>query len=266
MSALDIDIAEKAFPGPGGGKLTVLSGLRISVAEGEFACLVGPSGCGKTTLLNLISGLDRNVEGTVRVDGGAAVGYMFQSPRLMPWLTAHDNVRLVAGDEDDDAIDALLGEMGLEGFGDTYPNRLSGGMRRRVALARAFVNRPGVLLLDEPFLSLDLPQANRLRRLLIDLCRHRPTTVLFVTHDLREALYLADRVLFMSARPGRIVLEFNVDLPRPRDPEGEAIEKLRLGLLGSHSRLLAGLVGTDEQAAGRTPGGPGPESNGGTTA
>ncbi len=250
MNALDIDIAEKSYPRPAGTTAApVLAGLRFAVADGEFASIVGPSGCGKTTLLNLISGLDLDVGGTVRVNGagpgaGAVIGYMFQSPRLMPWLTVRQNVGLVLGDGDADEgrVEELLGEMGLGDFVDAYPNRLSGGMQRRVALARAFITEPRLLLLDEPFLSLDAPAAQRLRRLLLELCARRPTTVLFVTHDLREALYLADRVLFMSAGPGRIVLDLPVEVPKPRDPEGAAIEALRLRLLNEHPKLLAGLT------------------------
>ncbi len=168
---------------------------------------------------------------------------MFQSPRLMPWLSVRDNIRLVLGDgRGDDALaDHLLRQMGLEDFANACPRRLSGGMRRRLALARSFATRPPLLLLDEPFLSLDLPVANRLRQLLLELWRQQPTTVLFVTHDLREALYMADRVLFMSAVPGRIVLDLPVELPRPRVPEGETLETLRLRLLEKHPQLLAEL-------------------------
>ncbi len=265
LNALEIDIGRKAFARPSGsggadaGELVVLEDLRISVPEGAFTCIVGPSGCGKTTLLNIVSGLDPDFGGAVQVDGlppakAPPSGYMFQSPRLMPWLSVRENVRLVqrengADDEDgggdgdgDDLADRLLREMGLGGFLDAYPGSLSGGMRRRVALARAFVTRPRLLLLDEPFLSLDAPVANRLRGLLLDIWRQRPTTVLFVTHDLREALYMADRVLFMSASPGRIVLDLPIELPRPRLPEGQEIEMLRLRLLEQHPELLAGLA------------------------
>ena len=250
MNALEIDIERQAYPARGDAdELLVLAELRLTVPEREFTCIVGPSGCGKTTLLNVISGLDLDFQGSVRVAGkppaeAPPVGYMFQSPRLMPWLSVRDNVRLVLGDgRGDDALaDRLLRQMGLEGFAHSFPRRLSGGMRRRVALARSFATRPPLLLLDEPFLSLDLPAANRLRRLLLDIWRQRPTTVLFVTHDLREALYMADRVLFMSALPGRIVLDLPVDLPRPRVPEGENLEMLRLRLLEKHPQLLAGLA------------------------
>ncbi len=250
MTALDINIARKTYPAHAGqSEVLALEDLRIAVPTGEFTCIVGPSGCGKTTLLNIVGGIDPEVEGLVRVAGkppdhAPAIGYMFQSPRLMPWLTVRDNVRLVmAGDRDDAGpVDDLLGHMGLDGFIDAYPGGLSGGMQRRVALARAFVIEPTLLLLDEPFLSLDMPVANRLRRLLLDLWRRRPTTVLFVTHDLREALYLADRVLFMSGSPGRIVLDLPIELARPREPEGKDVEMLRLDLLEQHPQLLHGLV------------------------
>jgi NitT/TauT family transport system ATP-binding protein len=257
VNALEIDIGRKAFArrngrdGAGADELVVLEDLRVSVPEGAFTCIVGPSGCGKTTLLNIVSGLDPEFRGAVRVDGlppaaAPPPGYMFQSPRLMPWLSVRENVHLVqrqdGGGDGKSLADRLLHEMGLGGFLDAYPGSLSGGMKRRVALARAFVTRPRLLLLDEPFLSLDAPVANRLRGLLLEIWRQRPTTVLFVTHDLREALYMADRVLFMSASPGRIVLDLPIALPRPRVPEGQEIEMLRLRLLEQHPELLAGLA------------------------
>ncbi len=232
-------------------KLVVLSDTRFDVSSGQFCCIVGPSGCGKTSLLNIISGLDEDFEGSVVIDGdapsaGPPPGYMFQSSRLMPWLSVRENVELVLAAPDSGAkVDELIREIGLEDFVDAYPGHLSGGMRRRVALARAIINEPSMLLLDEPFLSLDTPVANRLRRLLIEVCERRLSTVLFVTHDLREALYLADRVLFISSRPGEIVLDHMVDIPRPRTPEGETIEMLRLDLLKRHPQLLSGLVEND---------------------
>lgn len=231
--------------------LLVLGDIRFDVNSGQFCCIVGPSGCGKTSLLNMISGLDEDFEGSIAIDGGAPSerpppGYMFQSSRLMPWLSVRENIELVLTDAEPRAkVDELLSEIGLKDFVDAYPGQLSGGMCRRVALARAIINEPSMLLLDEPFLSLDTPVANRLRRLLIEVCGRRSSTVLFVTHDLREALYLADRVLFISSRPGEIVLDYAVDIPRPRTPEGEAIEMLRLELLKKHPQLLSGLVEND---------------------
>ena len=249
MSTLNINIIRKSYSRSGQGPLEALSDLHFKVEEGEFVSVVGPSGCGKTTLLNLIGGLDKDFEGSVLVNGvvpedGPVTGNMFKTPRLMTWLTVRDNRWLVEKDTtaNGDRVDDLLAEMGLADFADAYPVHLSGGMRRRVALARAFLNEPGLLLLDEPYLSLDAPVANHLRRMLLELCGRRLATVLFVTHDLREALYLADRVLFMSSGPGRIVLDLPVDLPQPRQPESEDVEQLRFSLLKEHPQLLAGLV------------------------
>jgi NitT/TauT family transport system ATP-binding protein len=254
VTALALEITRKRFPGTSTAG-PVIAGLRFAIPDRQFACLVGPSGCGKTTLLNIISGLDRDVEGEVQIDGGdsgaPAIGYMFQAPRLMPWLTVRENVRLALPQTEmaSGRAEQLLVEMQLEAVLDAYPGQLSGGMQRRVALARAFVNEPRLLLLDEPFLSLDAPAADRLRRLLLDLWRRRPTTVLFVTHDLREALYIADRILFLSAGPARVVLDLSVDLPRPREPDGPGVEALRRRLLDEHPDLLSGLIGANGQAA-----------------
>jgi NitT/TauT family transport system ATP-binding protein len=251
---IQIDISSKTYRQDHlQSSLDVLSDIQFGVKSGEFCGVVGPSGCGKTTLLNLISGLDKDFEGLVAIDGGApsagpTPGYMFQSSRLMPWLTVRENVELVqVGDEPESKVLDLLREIGLEDFVDVYPGHLSGGMRRRVALARAIIKEPPLLLLDEPFLSLEAPVANRLRRLLIEVCGRRSSTVLFVTHDLREALFLADRILFISSRPGRIVLDHVIDIPRPRAPEGEAIEMLRLDLLKRHPQLLSGLIENDDK-------------------
>ena len=249
MSTLDIKIARKSYSRIGQDPFAALSDLQFKVNEGEFVSVVGPSGCGKTTLLNLIGGLDSDLDGSILVNGvapedGPMTGHMFQTPRLMPWLTVRDNVCLVQDQpaSNGNRADELLVEMGLADFADAYPAHLSGGMRRRVALARAFLNEPSLLLLDEPFLSLDAPVANHLRQMLLDLCGRRSATVLFVTHDLREALYLADRVLFMSGGPGTIVLDLPVYLSRPREPESEDVERLRISLLKDNPQLRAGLV------------------------
>lgn len=162
----------------------------------------------------------------------------------MPWLTVLDNVLLVAGPSEAAQRRAheLLGAMGLGEVMDAFPGRLSGGMQRRVALARAFVIEPKLLLMDEPFVSLDVPTANRLRAMLVELWERCRCTVLFVTHDLREALALADRVCFLSAAPGRVVLEFAVSLPRPRMPDDAAVLKLQHAVLMQHPELLTGLA------------------------
>ncbi len=246
---IEVDISEKSYRlHDHQTDLKVLSNLRFVAQAGEFCCIVGPSGCGKTSLLNMISGLDDDFSGSIRIDSatpkaGSPPGYMFQTPRLMPWLTVRENIDLVCvGQSLTSRVDELLHETGLQDFADAYPMQLSGGMCRRVALTRAIINEPSLLLLDEPFLSLDSPVANHLRRLLIEVCERRASTVLFVTHDLREALYLADRILFVSSGPGTIVLDHRVEIPRPRVAEGEAIEMLRLELLQNNPQLLSGLV------------------------
>ena len=242
---LRIAIERKVFESP---PTVALEGLRFTVEPGEFVAVVGPSGAGKSTLLNIVAGLDERYEGGVSRANGAGdghehrVGFVFQAPRLMPWLTALENVRLVLPQEPGsvEAAREILVEVGLQGFEDAYPGQLSGGMQRRVALARAFSVKPMLLLMDEPFASLDDPLAWRLRGGLHDLWqRHRPT-VLFVTHDLNEALSLADRVLFLSPRPGRVVWEQPVDLPRPRERDDPGVERLRSDLLARHPELLAG--------------------------
>jgi ABC-type nitrate/sulfonate/bicarbonate transport system ATPase subunit len=246
---LEIRIDHKRYPDRGGRPHVALSGLRLDVERGEFVCVVGPSGCGKSTLLNIVGGLDRDMDGQVSMNGAFPedVGFMFQEPRLMPWMSVLDNVLLVAragGDarcQRERAI-ALLRAMELGDVLDAYPTRLSGGMMRRVALARAFINEPDLLLMDEPFVSLDTPTANRLREMLVEQWQRCGASVLFVTHDLREALALGDRVCFLSAAPGRVVLDLAVDLPRPRDPASPAVDRLYQTLLARHPALLGGLA------------------------
>ena len=253
MISLVVDVKSKIFRGRTPGEsFTALEHLRFTVPEGEFACIVGPSGSGKTTLLNVISGLDTDVDGTALLKSGdgaihprdVTIGYMFQSPRLLPWLSVLENVKIVmdpAAAESGEA-EHLLDEMGLADVMPAFPNRLSGGMQRRVALARAFAVRPKLLLMDEPFISLDAPTAERLRILLLDTWKARRTTVVFVTHDLTEALHLGDRILFLSKSPGSVVLDLKVPLPRPRDPRDPKLESLRQKLLADYPRLLAGLA------------------------
>lgn len=244
MTALIVEIARKIYR-KNGRETAALSDLAFTVPSGQFLCIVGPSGCGKTTLLSIIAGLDRDYDGAVRPEGTspARIGFVFQTPRLMPWLTARENVRL-ALDPPPKApgpAEALLAEMNLGDRLDVYPGHLSGGQQRRIALARAFVNEPDLLLMDEPFTSLDAPTAQQLRDLLLALWERRRPTVLFVTHDLREALSLGDRILFLSAGPGRVVLDMPVDLPRPRLPDGAAVDLARKRLLDLYPDLLRGL-------------------------
>ena len=207
-----IDIAGKAF-----GEREVIGPLAFSVERGEFIALIGPSGCGKTTLLNLLAGLDSDFDGAIHFADpvGGRPAYVFQAPRLMPWLTVAQNIELVYGDAPADT-GRLLRQFGLEDCRRAFPSQLSGGMRRRVALARAFAIEPGLLLLDEPFLSLDQPSANRLRGLLTEQWQAQGSSVIFVTHALEEALALADRILFLSRSPMQLLHEYRVETGRPR--------------------------------------------------
>ncbi len=250
---LTVDIDRKAYAkGSGDGDRLAIEGLSFTASAGEFVCVVGPSGCGKTTMLNIIAALDKDADSYVAFGDGssvdeARVSYMFQTPRLLPWASVRDNVRIVLDQETaaDGRAERLLEQMELGDALDEFPNRLSGGMQRRVALARAFVTEPDLMLLDEPFVSLDVPVGNRLRGILLDLWRASPTTVLFVTHDLREAIFLADRILFLSRGPSRVILDVPVPVARPRQPESNEIEAFRQDLLTKHESLLHGL--TDDE-------------------
>jgi NitT/TauT family transport system ATP-binding protein len=228
---LDIDILSKRYSqSHSEGELLVLENIHIELREGEFLVLVGPSGCGKSTLLHIVAGLDRQFEGNITWfdktigEKSASLGYVFQNPRLLPWLSLRDNITLVVDDPSTkgDEIDALLQATGLLEFSNYHPGQLSIGMQRRAALARAFVVEPSLLIMDEPFVSLDGPTAIQLRQLLLKILAVRHTTVIFVTHDLHEATMLADRILFLSASPARVIGETVVDLPREkRTDEGE---------------------------------------------
>ena len=217
---ITIDGVHKVY-GPRGNQVLALSDISFEVQRGEFVCLVGASGCGKTTLLNLVAGLDRPAAGTLEVQGRKAL--LFQEAALFPWLTAAGNVELalrLAGvprrERRTEAL-RLLDLVRLRGFADKRPHELSGGMRQRVALARAFAQQADILLMDEPFGSLDAMTRDLLHDELERLWTDGGFTVLFVTHDVREAVRLGDRVLVLTSRPGRVATEIPVDLPRPRE-------------------------------------------------
>ncbi|MDJ0943022.1 MAG: ATP-binding cassette domain-containing protein [Kiloniellales bacterium] len=245
LGRLEIEIAEKRYPAcDDSGPRRVLENLRLEVPRGQFLCLLGPSGCGKTTLLNLVAGLDRDFEGRIGWSEAAAprIGYVFQEPRLLPWLTVIQNIELVraeVGEGDPAFVEHLLEVAGLTEFRDAYPQRLSLGLARRVALVRAFAVKPDLLLMDEPFVSLDRPTAERLRRLLVQIWGERPTTVLFVTHSLGEALQLADRVVRLSPSPASVVADLQVPLAREARGDRAAMTRLREELLREQP-LLAG--------------------------
>ena len=245
MTALDIDIARKTYPAAKGGEVLAIADLRFAVEENEFVCILGPSGCGKTTLLSLIAGLDTDYEGRIawQPRGGKRLAYVFQTPRLLPWRTVLDNITLAAGDAPETVAKAmaLLAELGLAGFERAFPGELSLGMQRRAALARAYAIDPGVLLMDEPFVSLDEETADRLRGLLLTLWRKRPATVLFVTHDSREAIRLAERLIVFSGSPAHVVADIRVPLSQAEREVPEVIERFRrenLQSLGNSPALV----------------------------
>lgn len=198
----------------------MLGELAFSLGNGEVAALVGPSGCGKTTLLRIIAGLDSDFEGTVALPAHGMLGMVFQEPRLLPWRTVEQNVRLAAPQATDAALGTLFQALGLTAHRDHFPGELSLGLARRVALARAFAVEPDLLLLDEPFVSLDDALAARLRDELADLVNRRPITTLLVTHNVEEAIGLADRLLLLSLSPARVLADVPVTRPRtPRTPQ-----------------------------------------------
>jgi ABC-type nitrate/sulfonate/bicarbonate transport system ATPase subunit len=211
---LDVGIKQKSFRAASGGTRQVLGELAFTLGAGEVAALVGPSGCGKTTLLRIIAGLERDFDGTVALPAHGTLGMVFQEPRLLPWRTVEQNVRLAAPHASAATLDTLFATLGLATHRDHYPGELSLGLARRVALARAFAVEPGLLLLDEPFVSLDDALALRLREELAELVNRRPVTTLLVTHDVDEAIALADRLLLLSASPARVLAEVPVARPR----------------------------------------------------
>lgn len=236
--------------GKGDKTVLALDGISLDVKPNEFAVIVGPSGCGKSSLLYLIAGLEARSGGRISVGGreiqapGPDRGMVFQGYTLFPWLTVAQNVeygprRRGLGEAERKAlVDHYLAEVGLASFRDHYPAQLSGGMKQRVAIARALANDPAVLLMDEPFGALDSQTRHSMQRLLLRVWDHSKKTVLFVTHDIEEAILLADRVFVMSGRPGQIRKVLTVDFPRPRqgdivlDPAFIAMKREIMRLLG----------------------------------
>jgi ABC-type nitrate/sulfonate/bicarbonate transport system ATPase subunit len=235
VNELVIDIRLKRFPAVGqASAVTAIKALQFAVQSGEFVCLLGPSGCGKTTSLNIIAGLDHDFEGAIALPSAAGrsrpvIGYVFQTPRLLPWRTVEENITLVLDPAQarTGIVEEMLKATGLAAFRHAYPERLSVGMTRRVALARAFAVAPDLLLMDEPFVSLDEPTADRLRALLLEIWQARPTTVLFVTHDTREAARLADRVIVLTASPGSVQSIVAIDTPRRDRAEPDVVDRIR---------------------------------------
>ena len=231
LARLRIDDVALRFGPKGGDQVTALERISLDVADQEFAVIVGPSGCGKTSLLRLVAGLIEPTEGSITLDGtlvtgpGRDRGMVFQSYTLFPWLTVRDNIEFglkiagVSPAERARVARHFILQVGLEGFEAAYPKHLSGGMMQRVALARALANDPAILLMDEPFGALDSQTRSLMQELLLDLWQHAHKTVLFITHDIDEAILLGDRVHVMTARPGRIKECIEVKIARPRSAD-----------------------------------------------
>ena len=251
VAAAEIDAAslivrdlKKSFPAPDNplSRRQVLDGVSFSLAAGELVSLIGPSGCGKSTLLRLIAGLDSTDAGDLLVGSdpitspNAERGLVFQDPNLFPWLTVRRNIQagLVARgvlQENKGEVDQLIRLVGLEAFANVYPHHLSGGMAQRAALARALINHPKVLLLDEPLGALDAFTRMRMQDEVLHLWQARGTTMLLVTHDIDEAIYMSDRIMIMTPRPGRIERTIDVSLSRPRQRDKSDFLRLRSDIL-----------------------------------
>ncbi|RTL54005.1 MAG: ABC transporter ATP-binding protein [Bradyrhizobiaceae bacterium] len=249
---IEVDDVTIAFDTPK-GQVVAVDRASFQVRSGEFVCLLGPSGCGKSTLLNAMAGFEKPYAGMVKMTGaeiqgpGPDRGMVFQQPFLFPWKNVRSNImhgpRMLGktAEEAGEIADELIGMIGLSRFALAYPHTLSGGMQQRVAIARAMANKPEVLLMDEPFGALDAQTRIVMQENLLDLWEKTHTTIVFVTHDIEEAIFLADRILVMSVGPGRIKETINVDLPRPRSdeilakPEYLTIKKQCLDLIRAES-------------------------------
>ena len=256
MSKLSIEQVGKTFD-TGGNVVEALSDINLKIAANELAVIVGPSGCGKSTLLNIVAGLEQASSGTITMNGssiegpGADRGMVFQSYTLFPWLTVQQNVEFglkikgINPKQRQETARHYINLVGLDGFGSALPKELSGGMKQRVAIARALANKPEMLLMDEPFGALDAQTRLVMQELLLTVWEQERTTILFITHDIDEAVLLADNVYVMSRRPGRIRTQIQVPIPRPRDhratvsSEFSAIKKEIMEMLWEESRAAA---------------------------
>jgi NitT/TauT family transport system ATP-binding protein len=259
MTQIQVRELRKEF-GTGGRSVVALDGINLSVERGSFISLCGPSGCGKSTLLGLILGLDRPSRGEVRINGeavlgpGRSIGTVFQDANLMPWRTVLSNVlypaelrRLRIKDYRDRALQ-LLELTGLSRFASHYPSELSGGMRQRVAICRALILDPDVLLMDEPFSALDALTRDEMSIELQRIWSLHGKTVVFVTHSIREAVFLSDRVVVMGISPGRITEEFQIDLERPRTAEVETVNRFNVLIHAIRESIARGRTGQDKPA------------------
>lgn len=221
-----IRIEDKTHIGADGTRLTAIRDLHLELKPESMTVLMGPSGCGKTTLLRIVAGLDDQYTGEIDMPPHARLGFMFQEPRLLPWRTVRQNIELVCAPGFSNAnLKALAEAVGIDDMLQRYPGELSLGLARRAALARAFSTEPDLLLLDEPFVSLDERTADRLRGLLLDVWSARPTTALLVTHNPREALFLADQLILLAPRPTHVLAVEPIDIPQ-RERDAKIVEQL----------------------------------------
>ena len=241
-STIGITNVQRIYRDTDGNKVEALRDVSLNIRKGEFISIIGPSGCGKTTLLRLIAGLDKPQAGGLTIDGDPIKdvsperGYVFQQGSLFPWLTVENNISYglkarKVFKSNKDKISKYISMVGLDGFEKSYPHQISGGMAQRVAIARALINEPKALLLDEPMGALDSFTRSDLQDKLLELWKENGTTMILVTHDIDEAIYLSDRIVIMTPRPGKISKIIDVDLPRPRHRGGVEFLALRKSIL-----------------------------------
>ena len=229
-----IDIKEKKF-----NKKTILENINISVEKSEFLSIIGPSGCGKSTLLNIVAQIDEKYLGHIK-DKFSNVSFMFQDHRLLPWMTVKENLLLVSKTKDLEEIKQLVKLVGLDSILDEYPNKLSGGMARRVSLVRAFINKPDLILLDEPFISLDYPPSISLKKDFLNFCKEFNPTVILVTHDISEAIHLSNRILFLSRNPAKVIYEFTNT--NNQEFNLKKIDEIKNEILENYPQILEGKI------------------------
>ena len=236
---LDINISSKKYQ-----ENKIIDNFKLQINKSDFISIIGPSGCGKTSLLNIISNIDSEYLGSVLFDkeniSNINIGVMFQDSRIIPWLSVLENIMLVSISKDKEEIINALCEVGLKDYINSYAKELSGGMQRRVALVRAFINKPDVLLLDEPFISLDFPTAQGLRSDFMKFYKKYKPTVVLVTHDLKEAITLSKRIIFLDSKPMKVILDFENKNDFSSNLDSLEIEVIKENILIKYPKILSG--------------------------